>query len=120
MFDKVITLFKIKELRNKLLIIAFIFVCFRVLASIPIPGINAEALKGFLGSNQLLGFLNIFSGGALNNLSIAMLGLSPYITSTIIMQLLTMIFPKLKQLYYEEGAAGRAKFNRYSRKKQSD
>src|SRR3989344_381547 len=115
MFDKVITLFKIKELRNKLLIIAFIFVCFRVLASIPIPGINAEALKGFLGSNQLLGFLNIFSGGALNNLSIAMLGLSPYITSTIIMQLLTMIFPKLKQLYYEEGAAGRAKFNRYSR-----
>src|SRR3989344_7018104 len=101
MFDKVITLFKIKELRNKLLIIAFILICFRVLATIPIPGVNAEALRSFLSGNQLLGFLNIFSGGALNNLSIAMLGLGPYITATIIMQLSTMIFPKLKQLYYE-------------------
>lgn len=115
MLNKVITIFKIKELRNKILTIAFVFVCFRVLAAIPTPGVNTEALKSFLAGNQLLGFLNIFSGGALDNLSIAMLGLGPYITATIIMQLLTMIFPKLKQLYYEEGAAGRAKFNRYSR-----
>ncbi len=115
MLDKVLNIFKIKEIRNKVFVIAFIFVCFRVLAAIPIPGVNAEALKGFLSGNQLLGFLNIFSGGALDNLSIAMLGLGPYITATIIMQLSTMIFPKLKQLYYEEGAAGRAKFNRYSR-----
>jgi len=115
MFDKVLNVFKIKELRNKVFVIGFIFICFRVLASIPIPGVNAEALTGFLSGNQLLGFLNIFSGGALNNLSIAMLGLGPYITATIVMQLSTMIFPKLKQLYYEEGASGRAKFNRYSR-----
>ncbi len=115
MLNKVITLFKVKELRNKVITIAFIFVCFRILAAIPIPGVNAEALKSFLAGNELLGFLNIFSGGALHNLSIAMLGLGPYITATIIMQLLTMIFPKLKELYYEEGSSGRAKFNRYSR-----
>ena len=115
MLNKVVTLFKIKELRNKIFIIGFIFVCFRVLAAIPTPGVNTDALKKFLSDNQLLGFLNIFSGGALDNLSIVMLGLGPYITATIIMQLLTMIFPKLKQLYYEEGAAGRAKFNRYSK-----
>lgn len=115
MLKKVAILFKVKELRNKIIIIAFVFVCFRILAAIPIPGVNAEALKGFLAGNELLGFLNIFSGGALSNLSIAMLGLGPYITATIIMQLLTMIFPKLKELYYEEGSSGRAKFNRYSR-----
>lgn len=115
MLNKVITIFKIKELRNKIFIIGFVFVCFRVLAAIPTPGVNSEALKNFLAGNELMGFLNIFSGGALDNLSIVMLGLGPYITATIIMQLLTMIFPKLKQLYYEEGAAGRAKFNRYSR-----
>jgi len=85
------------------------------MAVIPIPGIDAVRLKGFLESNQLFGFFNIFSGGALTNLSIMMLGVAPYITATIIMQLLTMIFPALKQMYYEEGAVGRAKFNRYSR-----
>jgi preprotein translocase subunit SecY len=63
----------------------------------------------------LFGFLNIFSGGGLSNLSIAMLGVGPYITATIVMQLLTMIFPKLKEMYYEEGSLGRAKFNRYSK-----
>lgn len=115
MLDKVLNIFKIKEIRNKTFVIVFVFICFRVLAAIPIPGVNAEALKGFLSGNELLGFLNIFSGGALNNLSVAMLGLGPYITATIIMQLFTMIFPKLKEMYYEEGASGRAKFNRYSR-----
>ncbi|MBI1839215.1 MAG: preprotein translocase subunit SecY [Candidatus Colwellbacteria bacterium] len=115
MLNKFATLFKIRDLRNKVLIVALVLACFRLLAAIPIPGVNIEALKGLLSGNQLLGFLNIFSGGALSNLSIVMLGLGPYITATIIMQLLTMIFPKLKVLYYEEGAAGRAKFNRYSR-----
>ena len=113
--NRVLNIFRIKELRNKVLLVAFILLCSRVLAAIPIPGIDTQALKNLLGSNQLLGFLNIFSGGALSNLSIAMLGLGPYITATIIMQLLTMIFPSLKAMYYEEGAAGRAKFNRFSR-----
>jgi preprotein translocase subunit SecY len=108
-------IFKIREIRNKILFILGLLLVFRLLATIPVPGVDAARLKDLLGSNQLFGFLNLFSGGALSNLSIAMLGVAPYITSTIIMQLLTMIFPKLKQMYYEEGAAGRAKFNRYSR-----
>ncbi|MDP2629515.1 MAG: preprotein translocase subunit SecY [Candidatus Harrisonbacteria bacterium] len=107
--------FKIPELRMKIFVVLGILIVFRLLAVIPVPGIDPNQLKGFLSGNQLLGFLNIFSGGALANLSIMMLGVGPYITATIIMQLLTMIFPRLKELYYEEGAIGRAKFNRISR-----
>jgi len=114
-FKKVVKIFKIPDLRKRVLIVAGIFVAFRILANIPIPGVDAAALQSFFSGNQLLGFLNLFSGGALQNLSIAMLGLGPYITATIIMQLLTMIFPGLKAMYYEEGAEGKAKFNRYSR-----
>ena len=88
---------------------------FRLLAVIPIPGVDLARLQSFHAGNQLFGFLNIFSGGALARLSIMMLGVGPYITATIIMQLLTMIFPKMKAMYYEEGPVGRAKFNRYSR-----
>lgn len=113
--NKLLQLFRIKDLRNKLLIVAFLLLCFRAFAAIPIPSIDAERLRQFLTSNQLFGFLNVFSGGGLHNLSIVMLGVAPYITATIIMQLLTMIFPRLKEMYYEEGAAGRAKFNRWSR-----
>jgi len=115
MLNKLFTIFKIPDLRNKILVVLLVLACFRALAAIPIPGVNGDALKGFLGDNQIFGLFNIFSGGALSNLSIAMLGLGPYITSTIIMQLLTMVFPQLKVIYYEEGAIGRAKFNRYSR-----
>lgn len=114
-FKRSLKLFKIADLRKRLLIVAGIFVAFRVLANIPIPGVDVNALQSFFAGNQLLGFLNLFSGGALQNLSIAMLGLGPYITSVIIMQLLTMIFPALKSMYYEEGEQGKAKFNRYSR-----
>ena len=113
--DKLLQLFKIKDLRNKILITAFLLLSFRALSAIPIPSIDAFRLKEFFSSNQIFGFLNVFSGGALDHLSIVMLGVAPYITATIIMQLLTMIFPKLKEMYYEEGAAGRAKFNRWSR-----
>jgi preprotein translocase subunit SecY len=90
-------------------------VVFRILASIPIPDVDISRLKSFFASNQLFGFFNIFSGGGLSNLSIAMLAVGPYITATIIMQLLTMIFPRLKEIYYEEGEIGRAKFNRMSK-----
>jgi preprotein translocase subunit SecY len=113
--SKVFQIFKIKDLRKKILTVAFLLVCFRVLTAVPLPNIDILRLKDFFASNQLFGFLNIFSGGGLENLSIAMLGVAPYITATIIMQLLTMIFPHLKEMYYEEGAVGRAKFNRYSR-----
>ncbi|MBI2506520.1 MAG: preprotein translocase subunit SecY [Candidatus Colwellbacteria bacterium] len=106
---------RIPELRRKVFIIAVVLVFFRLLANIPVPGVNAEALRQLFSSSQLLGFLNLFSGGALSNLSIVMLGLGPYITAIIIMQLLTMVFPKLKAIYYQEGERGRAKFYRYSR-----
>jgi preprotein translocase subunit SecY len=113
--NKIIQLFKIKDLRKKILIVASLLLAFRLLAAIPTPGIDAVRLREIFASNQLFGFFNIFSGGALDNLSIVMLGVAPYITATIIMQLLTMIFPRLKEMYYEEGSVGRAKFNRYSR-----
>ena len=115
MFAKVLQIFKIKDLRRKILVILGLLAVFRVLAAIPVSGVDYAQLRNLFNSSQLLGFLNIFSGGALENLSIAMLGVGPYITATIIMQLLTMIFPKLKAMYYEEGSAGRAKFNRISR-----
>ncbi|MDP3999363.1 MAG: preprotein translocase subunit SecY [bacterium] len=113
--EKLLQIFKTPELRKKILIVAGLLLAFRVLSVIPIPGIDAERLQAFLQANQLIGFFNVFSGGALSNLSIVMLGVGPYITATIIMQLLTMIFPNLKEMYYEQGEIGRAKFNRWSR-----
>ena len=113
--NRITQFFKIKDLRNKVLIVLGILIAFRLLASVPIPGVNPDSLRNFFNSNQLLSFLNIFSGAGLSNLSIAMLGVGPYITATIIMQLLTIIFPKFKEMYYEEGERGRAKFNQYSR-----
>ena len=108
-------IFKDRDLRKKFLFLFAFLAAFRLLASIPIPGIDAERLNAFLSGSQLFGLLNIFSGGALDNLSIVMLGVGPYITGSIIMQLLTMIFPSLKEMYQEEGEAGRQKFNQYSR-----
>ncbi len=113
--NKLLQIFRIKDIRRKILVVAVLLIGFRLLAAIPVPGVDILRLRNFLGSNQLFGFLNIFSGGGLSNLSVMMLGVGPYITATIIMQLLTMIFPSMKAMYYEEGAAGRAKFNRYSR-----
>jgi preprotein translocase subunit SecY len=113
--DKFLQIFKIKELRNKVLLVVLILIAYRLLAAVPIPGIDIARLANFFNTNQIFGFLNLFSGGGLRRLSVAMLGVGPYITATIIMQLLTIIFPKFKQMYYEEGARGQAKFNRYSR-----
>lgn len=107
--------FHIPELRKKIIMILLLLMAFRALAAIPIPGIDESKLQEFFATNQFFGFLNIFSGGGLSNLSVVMLGVGPYITATIILQLLTLIFPQLKKAYYEEGAEGRAKFNRYSR-----
>jgi preprotein translocase subunit SecY len=115
MFSKLIQIFRIPDVRKKIIIVLLWLAAFRLLSVIPIPGIDAARLRGFLDTNQLFGFLDIFAGGGLSNLSVIMLGVGPYITATIIMQLLTMIFPRLKELYYEEGSIGRAKFNRVSR-----
>ncbi len=114
-YEKILFLFKNKELRNKILFVLFLFVVFRVAANVPIPGIGTENLRKFFDQNQVFGLLNIFTGGALSNFSVVLLGLGPYITATIILQLLTMIFPVLERMYKEEGESGRQKFNQYSR-----
>lgn len=114
-YQKIIQIFKIKDLRNKTLFVLGVFTVFRLMANIPVPGINAENLKNFFDQFQMFGLLNVFTGGALENLSIMMLGLGPYITAVIVMQLLTMIFPALNRMYKEEGEAGRQKFNQYGR-----
>ncbi|MES2014585.1 MAG: preprotein translocase subunit SecY [Patescibacteria group bacterium] len=88
---------------------------FRFLAAIPIPGIDPARLSQFFSGNQFLGLLNIFSGGGLSNLSVVMLGVAPYITASIIMQLLTIMVPKLKAMYQEDGEQGRKKFSQYAR-----
>ena len=113
--NRFLQIFKIQDLRNKVLFVGALLVVYRMLAAIPIPEVDATRLQQYFGANQFLGFLDFFSGGGLSNLSVVMLGVGPYITATIIMQLLTIIFPKFKQLYYEEGESGRAKFNQYSR-----
>lgn len=113
--DKFLLIFKDKELRKKILFVLGVLVVFRIAANLPVPGVDPARLKQLFEGNQFLGLLNLFSGGALHNLSIVMLGVGPYITASIIMQLLTMIFPSLKEMYQEEGEAGRKKFNQYSR-----
>jgi len=102
-------------LRKRVLFVLFSLVIFRLLSAIPIPGIDTLALNRFLTNNQFFGILNIFSGGGLSNLSIIMLGVGPYITGSIIMQLLTIMIPALKRIYHEEGEAGRKRFTQYSR-----
>ena len=113
--NKIIQIFKIRDLRNKIFFVLGVFAVFRIMANIPMPGINTENLKSFFDQFQMFGLLNMFTGGALDNLSIVMLGLGPYITAVIIFQLLTMIFPPLERMYKEEGEAGRQKFNQYAR-----
>src|SRR3989339_726496 len=115
MLQKLKLIFKDRDLRKKILFVLAMLVIFRLGAAIPVPGVDIARLQAFFAGNQFFGLLNIFSGGALGNLSIVMLGVGPYITATIIMQLLTMMFPALKAMYYEEGEAGRQKFNQYSR-----
>lgn len=102
-------------LRKRILFTILMLGIFRVLAVIPMPGVDPLRLEQFVAGNDFVGLLNIFSGGGLSKLSIIMLGVSPYITASIIMQLLTVMFPKLKEIYQEEGDAGRMKFSQYTR-----
>lgn len=114
-FNFIKDLFIYKDLRKRLIVVLSLLILTRVLANIPLPDVNIERFKSLFESNQFLGFINIFSGGALSNFSVALLGLGPYITAVIILQLLTLIYPNLKHMYYEEGELGRAKFNQYAR-----
>ncbi len=114
-FSKLKLIVADKSIRNRVLFTLGALVIFRLLANVPIPGIITARLEAFFANSQFLGLLNVFSGGGLANLSLVMLGVGPYITASIIMQLLTMMSSKLKAMYQEEGEAGRAKFAQYSR-----
>src|SRR5581483_7046871 len=103
-----INAFKIPELRRKLIITLIILVIYRIAAYIPIGGINLAGLHSLFNSNQLLGLLDIFSGGTLANFSVVALNLNPYINASIIIQLLTMVFPKLEEMS-KEGEQGQQK-----------
>src|SRR3989344_25157 len=105
-FIKLGLIFKDPLLRRRALFTVGLLVVFRLLATIPIPGVDLVQLQQLFANNQFLGLVDIFSGGGFSNLSIMMLGVSPFITATIIMQLLTMVFPKLKAMYQEEGESG--------------
>ena len=110
----ILTAFKIPDLRKKLLFTAGMLAVFRLAAHIPVPGVDLQALKHLFAQNQLLSLLDIFSGGTLANFSVMALGLNPYINSSIIFQLLTMVFPRLEELS-KEGEYGREKINQYTR-----
>jgi len=108
-------IFKDEVLRKKILFLLAFLALFRALAAVPIPGVDALSLQQFFSDNQFFGLINIFSGGGLSGLSIIMLGVGPYITASIIMQLMTVMIPRLKAMYHEEGEAGKKKFSQYSR-----
>ncbi|MGI8419772.1 MAG: preprotein translocase subunit SecY [Candidatus Levyibacteriota bacterium] len=106
--------FKSPEVRKKIIFTLALFLVFRIFAHVPVAGVNIAQLKTLFAGNQFLGFLDIFSGGTLSNFSIMALGLNPYINASIILQLLTMVFPKLEELS-KEGDSGRQKINQYTR-----
>lgn len=114
-FRKVRLVLSDVTLRNRILFVFAALILFRVLATIPVPNVDTTQLAAFFSNSQFLGLLNIFSGGGLSNLSIVALGVGPYITASIVMQLMTVLSPKLKAMYQEEGDAGRARFMTYSR-----
>jgi preprotein translocase subunit SecY len=114
-FHKITTVLKDPAIRKRILFTVGALVVFRLIATIPIPGIDAASLSRLLAGSQFFGLLDIFSGGGISRLSIVMLGVGPYITASIIIQLLTMMFPALKSMMQDEGEAGRQKLSQYSR-----
>lgn len=107
-------IFTLPDLRRKVLYALALLVIARVLAHIPLPGVDIAELQNFFGRNQIFGLLNMFSGGAMENFSIIMMGVGPYITATIIVQLLTMVIPALEELQ-KEGESGQQKINYWTR-----
>ncbi len=114
-FTKLKLIFQDPILKRRILFVLGALIVVRILASIPIPGVDSLALQQFFANNQFFNLLNIFSGGGLSALSIIMLGVGPYITASIIMQLSTIVSPKLKEAFHESGESGRKKFAMYSR-----
>ena len=111
--DKLAQIWKARDLRKNILFVLAMLVIFRFAAHIPVPGVDVTALKEVFENNQMMGLLNIFSGGGMQNFSIVMMGIAPYITSSIIFQLLGMIVPKLEEMQKEE--SGRQRINMWTR-----
>ena len=104
---------RLPDLRKKIFITLGILAVYRLAATIPVPGVNSQVLEGLFENNALLGFMNIMSGGALENFSVIAMGVYPYITAQIIIQLLIPIIPALTALS-KEGEQGRQKINQYT------
>ncbi len=113
--EELISMFKVSGLKEKLIFTLLMIAVFRLCTQLPLFGINNEVFANIAAGNNIIGFLDMFSGGALGNVSIIALGIGPYITSSIIMQLLTVVIPHLEQLQKEEGEAGRRKISQYTR-----
>ncbi len=113
MIDNLVNAFRIPDLRRKLLYTFGMLVIFRFIAHVPVPGVNAQALSRLFETNQLIGMLDLFSGGAMKSFSVAAMGVYPYITASIIMQLLVPMVPSLQELS-KEGESGRNKINQYT------
>lgn len=107
-------IFTLKDLRKRILYAVALMLVARILAHVPLPGVNLSKLRDFFADNQIFGLFNMFSGGAMENFSIIMMGVGPYITSSIIVQLLTHVIPALEELN-KEGESGRAKINYWTR-----
>ena len=101
LLQSVVAAMKIPDLRNRLLFVFAMLAIFRFLAQVPVPGVEREALANFFRDNDLFGFLDVFSGGALRSLSVVALGVFPYITASIIMQLMVPVFPQLREISKE-------------------
>src|SRR3990172_8565676 len=113
LLQAVLDAFAQPDLRRRLLFTFAILIIFRFIAHIPVPGVDLVALRRLFETNQLLGMLDLFSGGAMRNLSIAAMGVYPYITASIIMQLMVPMIPQLQALS-KEGEAGRQRINQYT------
>ena len=111
---KLAMVWRIKEVRNSILTVLGILFIFRLTSHIPIPGVDITALRQFFASNQYLGLLNVFSGGTFQNFSVTAMGVGPYITASIIIQLLTMVIPRLEEIQ-KEGEGGQRRLNQYMR-----
>ncbi|MFH1098349.1 MAG: preprotein translocase subunit SecY [Candidatus Uhrbacteria bacterium] len=114
MIEPLRAIWKLRDLRRSIGFVLALLIVFRLAAHIPVPGVNLVELQRFFSSSQLLGLLNIFSGGTMENFSIVALGIAPYITASIIFQLLAMVVPALEELQ-KEGEYGRQKINQYTR-----
>ncbi len=114
MFESLLNAFRAPDIRRRILYVLGLLIVFRLLASVPVPGIDRQQLQDFVSGNALISLLDLFSGGGLSNFSIVALGMNPYINSSIIMQLMSGVVPSLQALS-REGEYGRNKINQYTR-----